>query len=85
MHALVRTTNQLLDRTSAADAAAARHEVHTLPAPVTAASSPFDFRCSRQLMQDGYVAARSWLDGGQRDAVVRPLPVRRRVSELSAA
>jgi NTE family protein len=62
VRALVRTTNQLLARSSDRDVAAARHDVRVMPAPVSA-TTPFDFRDSRRLIHDGYAPARSWLDG----------------------
>jgi len=61
VRALLRTTNQLLTRSSERDVAAARHDVRVLPAPVSAATTPFDFRDSQHMIQDGYVAARTWL------------------------
>jgi NTE family protein len=86
LHALARTTNQLLERTSASDIAAARHEVHILPAPVTKATSPFDFRFSAALMHDGYASARSWLARNLAPVPpVRAIPVSRTQSHRLAA
>jgi hypothetical protein len=39
----------------------ARHEVRFLPAPTSPGGSPFDFRSTRRLMQDGYTTTKSWL------------------------
>jgi NTE family protein len=59
--ALLRASNQVLERSSDGEVAAARHEVRNLPAPTSLSGSPFNFRGTRPLMQDGYTATRSWL------------------------
>jgi hypothetical protein len=84
--ALVRTARQLLARTAAGDVATARHLGHVLPAPVTAASSLFGFRFSRRLIDDGYAAARSFLEiRAAHCATVRAFPARRIVARRQAA
>lgn len=59
--ALLRAGSQLQERSSDVALAAARHEVRFLPAPTSLGGSPFDFRSTRPLIQDGYTATKSWL------------------------
>jgi hypothetical protein len=75
--ALLRAGHQLLERFSDGEVAAANHEVRYLPAPTSLGGSPFSFRGTRPLMQDGYTATRSWL--------ATPAAGQTRASELSLA
>jgi NTE family protein len=59
--ALVRAAYQVLGRASSADLAGASVDVRVLPAPTSASTSPFDFRDSERLMQDGCDLAARWL------------------------
>jgi NTE family protein len=61
LNALLRAGNQLQERSSDGAVAAARHEVRFLPAPTSPGGSPFDFRGTGPLIQDGYTTTKSWL------------------------
>jgi NTE family protein len=54
--------SQLLDAVSRRDLALAAQPVHMLPAPLTRAGVPLDFRETRHLIDDGYHLTRRWLD-----------------------
>jgi NTE family protein len=56
-----RALGQILDRAACHELAGARGEVHVLPAVVSAASSPLDFRGTDRLLAAGYGAATAWL------------------------
>jgi NTE family protein len=60
---MARTLDMVLSRATARDVAAARGEVHVLPAPPMPSLNPLDFRRGTELIQLGYDAARRWLDG----------------------
>jgi NTE family protein len=77
LSALLRAGNQVLERSSEGEVAAAQHEVRYLPAPTSLGGSPFDFRGTRPLMQDGYTTTTSWL--------ATPAAGQTRVSGLSLA
>jgi NTE family protein len=53
---------QILDASARRDTLAASGSVHVLPAAVSAATNPLDFRDTRRLIDDGYRLTRSWLD-----------------------
>jgi NTE family protein len=57
-----RALGHILESTARRDAMAARGEVHLLPAAVSAATNPLDFRETGRLIDDGYRLASSWLD-----------------------
>jgi NTE family protein len=59
LHAL----NHLLLHASHGDLAAARGQVHLLPAPAAATSNPLAFRDARRLIDEGYRLASDWLRG----------------------
>jgi NTE family protein len=61
LSALLRAGNQLQERSSDGAVAAAQHEVRFLPAPTSPGASPFDFRGTGPLIQDGYIRTKSWL------------------------
>jgi NTE family protein len=52
---------QILESTARRDAAAARGEVHLLPAASSPATNPLDFSETRRLIEDGYRMACRWL------------------------
>ncbi len=51
----------ILESTSRRDSLAARGDVHLLPAAVSGATNPLDFRETRRLIDDGYRLALDWL------------------------
>jgi hypothetical protein len=51
----------MLEAAGRRDTSAARGPVHTLPAPVSQASSPVDFHDTARLIDQGYLLARAWL------------------------
>lgn len=53
--------SQLLRNTSRAEIAAARGQVHLLPAPATASANPLAFRGTARLVDEGYHLTRDWL------------------------
>ncbi len=54
---------QILESTSRRDSLAARGEVHLLPAALSTATNPLDFRETGRLIRDGYELAAGWLGG----------------------
>jgi len=56
-----RALGQILESAVQRDLAAARAAVHVLPAALSAASNPLDFRGTSRLIADGYATAASWL------------------------
>jgi NTE family protein len=52
---------QLLDSADRRDLAAARGPVHVLPAPISGATNPVDFRDTPRLIDEGYRLATEWL------------------------
>ncbi|WP_326731554.1 patatin-like phospholipase family protein [Streptomyces phaeochromogenes] len=58
---LLRTMGMLLDRTATRDLAAARGDVHLLPAPSLSGVTPLDFRHGVELMRLGRETALGWL------------------------
>jgi NTE family protein len=56
-----RALGHILDGGSRRDIAAARGTVHVMPAAVSSASNPFDFRATRRLIEDGHRQCRNWL------------------------
>jgi NTE family protein len=52
---------QILESADRRDLAAARGPVHVLPAPVSAATNPVDFRDTPRLIDEGYRLATAWL------------------------
>jgi len=65
---------QILESTALRDSRAAHGEVHLLPAAVSTATNPLDFRETHRLIADGYELASGWLatstarSGGANDA-----------------
>jgi NTE family protein len=59
---------QILEATARRDAKAARGTVSVLPAAVSGASNPLDFRESRRLIDDGYRLASDWLAADRTEA-----------------
>jgi NTE family protein len=59
-----RALGQILDASARRDAALARWPVHLLPAPLSTANNPVDFRDTGRLIADGYALARRWLAAG---------------------
>jgi NTE family protein len=53
---------QILDASARRDTLAASGSVHVLPAAVSAATNPLDFRETRRLIDDGYRLTQSWLN-----------------------
>jgi NTE family protein len=64
-----RALSQVLSAVARRDLAAARGPVHVLPAPDSRAASPFDFRDTARLIDEGYRLATGWLAG-------HPVPAR---------
>jgi NTE family protein len=56
-----RALGQLLDAAARRDTAAATGPVHVLPAPISAASTPIDFRDTSRLIAEGHHLAAGWL------------------------
>ena len=56
-----RALSQVLGAVARRDLAAARGPVHVLPAPDSRAASPFDFRDTARLIDEGYRLATGWL------------------------
>lgn len=56
-----RALGLMLDSAARRDAATATGRVHALPAAVSSASHPLDFRETGRLIRDGYSLARRWL------------------------
>jgi NTE family protein len=54
---LLHAVGHLFGRVAANDLAAARHEVHVLPAPSHTHANPFDFSATDELIEAGYRAA----------------------------
>jgi NTE family protein len=52
---------QILEANARRDAQAAQGQVHLLPAPVSGASNPLDFRESGRLIEDAYRLTQDWL------------------------
>jgi NTE family protein len=53
---------QILDASARRDTLAASGSVHVLPAAVSAATNPLDFRDTRRLIDDGYRLTQNWLN-----------------------
>lgn len=70
---LLRTLQQILDQQGAVQGRPGR-VVHVLPAPVTVASNPFDFRHSARLIDDAHVLAQTWLHDAADAASKRAVP-----------
>ena len=62
LNALLRASNQVLERSSHDAVAAAHHEVRHLPTPTSPGASPFNFRSTQQLIRDGYSTTKSWMN-----------------------
>lgn len=56
-----RALGQILDAATRRDTAAADGQVHTLPAPISTASNPVDFRDTTRLIAEGYRLTTQWL------------------------
>jgi NTE family protein len=76
-----RALAHLLHHSTVGDLAAARGQVHVLPAPTTTRANPLDFRDARRLVDDGYRLTRDWLAARGQGAVATAVPV----AEASAA
>jgi NTE family protein len=61
MRLAFRALGQVLDTVARGDVAAARGPVHVLPAPVSTATGPVDFRDTSRLIDEGYRLAADWL------------------------
>ena len=61
MRLAFRALGQVLDSVARNDVAAAGGPVHVLPAPVSEATSPVDFRDTARLIDEGYQLAADWL------------------------
>jgi NTE family protein len=69
-----RALGHILDGGSRRDIAAARGIVHVLPAAVSSASNPFDFRATRRLIDDGHRQSRNWLEAHATSAIEHLVP-----------
>jgi NTE family protein len=58
---LLHAVGHLFGHAVATDLAAARGEVHVLPAPSQGDANPFDFRSTSRLIEEGYAAAKAAL------------------------
>jgi NTE family protein len=64
-----RALSQVLDRVTRRDMAAARGQLHMVPAPISYATNPIDFRRTRALVGEGYRLASQWLSRADVPAV----------------
>lgn len=67
---LLHAISHLFGRAAASELAAARHEVHLLPAPVHEGANPFNFRTTDDLIEAGYRATTAAL-AAEREPVAR--------------